>query len=261
MKSLELFVLSLLCLGLICGCSTQSYPTQPSSTELRQQRDAATDRAVYEEGMRKGYETLLAGQKAELERLRAEIESLKQVQKTNTADLKTCNQYLQYLRINDYLQENQQDVVRHFNAEYAPKREVLFTAAGGSGKLLDFQVDEVFFYKGYVIVSSLVLWQNADGSGGVGRWALSLDPDKNFDAYGCEMTGRAELSRQDLASFLQNNGTTPSAQQLENIATQVPSQPSNTEKPLLSDATKDKLIGAGISLVSAWLLHAIQSGK
>ena len=219
-----------------------------------------TGSAVREESMRKSYEAAYNAQKPEIERLRAENASLTQAQKTTATNDQLCARLLYCLQVNDYLVENHEVVVKHFNSEYASKREVLFSAAGGNGKLLDFQVDDVFFYKGFVIVSSLLLWQNPDGSGAVGRCALSLDPEKNFDAYGCEMTGQAPLSRQDLTALLQS-GNAPSPQQLEQVATQVPSQPTATSKPMLSEDTKKKLINAGIGVVSAWLIHRIQSGQ
>lgn len=256
MKSLALPVL--LSLFAFMGCSTVDLPPQASPAELQQQLETITGKAVYEESMRKSYEAAYTGQKSEVERLRVENESLKQSQKTNAANNQACNQWLQYLRLNDSLLENHDALVKDFNAQYSTNRQVLFSAAGGTGKLLDFAVDDVFFYKGFVVVSSLCLWENQDGSGGLGRCALSLDPDKNFDALGCEMTGQVALSRQDLTSLLQDGTATgASSERLEHAAAQVPTQPSSANKPLLSEGTKDKLIDAGIGVVSAWLLNKL----
>ena len=256
MKFLGLFLL----LSVMVGCSTTDSLRSPSTGELQRQREAATDVAVYEEGMRKGYEALFATQKSELEHVRAENEALKQFQKTNTITADAYNQLLNYLRINDYLLEHHEEVVKHFNAQYSDKPEALFSVAGGKGKLLGFEVDEVFFDKGYVVVSSVFLWENQDGAGGVGRCALSLDPDKNLDAVGCEMTGKKSMSRQELASLLQGgNAAEPSSAQLGQAGAQISAPPASATKPFFSDATKDKLIGAGITLGSAWLLRVINS--
>ena len=257
MKTLILIITAVAALA-FTGCSTVDS-SQPSP--LHREVEAANSRATSEENLRKTYEVGYNTQKSEIERLHAENATLMQSQKTSATNDQICARLLYYLQVNDYLLENHETVVKHFNSEYTTKRDVLFSAAGGTGKLLDFEVDDVFLYKGVVVVSSLCLWQNTDGSGGVGRCALSLDPDKDFDAVRCEMTGRAPLSRQDLASLFQGNGTAPSPQQLEQVATQVPVQPSSSTKPLLSEATKDKLISAGIGVVSAWLIHAINSGQ
>jgi hypothetical protein len=262
MKPLATLNIVLLSVLAFFGCSTADLPRQSSIAELQRQREAAADKAVYEESMRKSYEAAYTSQKSEVERLRVEIESLKQSQKTNATNNQACNQWLQYLRINDALLENHDAVVKDFNAQYSTNRQVLFSAAGGTGKLLDFAVDDVFFYKGVVVVSSLFLWENQDGSGGLGRCALSMDPNKNFDALGCEMRGQIALSRQDLTALLQDgNGAGVSSERLEHAAAQVPNQPSSASKPLVSEATKEKLISAGIGVVSAWLIHAIQSGQ
>ena len=258
MKFLSLLSLLLM----LVGCSTPDSQRSPSIRDLQRQREAATDTAVYEEGLRKGYEAIAGAQKSELERLRAENESLKQSQKTNAVNEQECNRWVQHLRLHDTLLENHDAVVKDFNAHFSTNRQELFSAAGGTGKLLDFEVDDVFFYKGVVVVSSLCLWENQDGSGGLGRCALSLDPDKNFDAYGCEMTGQRALSRQDLISLRQDgNAAGASSERLEHAAAQVPNQPSPTTKPLMSEATKEKLVTAGIGVVSAWLIHAIQSSR
>lgn len=262
MKLFTTLTIVLLSLTTFVGCSTVESPRTPSTAEHQRQRESTTDKAVYEEGLRKGFNTTYTSQKSEVERLRAENKSLKQLQKTNAVNEQECNRWLGYLHINDYLLENHDEVLKHFNAHYSTNRQELFSAAGGTGKLLDFEVDDVFYYKGYVIVSSLCLWENQDGSGGLGRCALSLDPDKNFDAYGVEMTGQKALSRQDLASLRQDeNVAGASSERLEHAAAQVPNQPSPTTKPLLSEATKEKLIGAGIGVVSAWLMHVIQSSR
>ena len=250
----------LLSLFVFVGCSTVDLPPDLSSAELKRQREAATDKAVYEESMRKTYESAYTSQKSEVERLRAENEALKKTQTKNAADEQACKQWVEYLRINDYLLEHHDEVVKHFNAQYSDKREALFSAAGAKGKLLGFEVDDVFFYRGYVVISSVLLWENPDGAGGLGRCAVSLDPDKNLDAVGCEMTGQKSMSRQELASLLQGgNAAEPSSAQLGQAGAQISAPPASATKPFFSDATKDKLIGAGITLGSAWLLRVINS--
>ena len=59
MKFLSLFLL----LSVMVGCSTTDSLRSPSTGELQRQREAATDQAVYEEGMRKGYEAIVANPK------------------------------------------------------------------------------------------------------------------------------------------------------------------------------------------------------
>jgi hypothetical protein len=258
MKPFAALTIVLLSALTFIGCSSVDMPRRPSSAELQRQRDSAVDKAVYEESLRKSYESFYTNQKSEVERLRVENEALKQFQRTNTVNEQSLERLLGYLRINDYLVENHEEIVKHFNSQYSEKREALFSATGTKGKVRGFEVDDVFFYKGLVIVSSVFLWENTDASGGVGRCTLSLDPDKNLDAVGCSMNGQTALTSQELASVLQDgNNAGLSSAQLEHAAAQVPVQTSSSIKPLLSEGTKDKLIDAGIGVVSAWLLNRL----
>ena len=260
MKLFLTLPLVLLSLATFVGCSTVDSSRPAPATGIKVQN--VSEQAVQVGNASLSYEASYSSQKAELERLRAENEALKQARGKPAVDEPTHQRLVKYLEINDYLIENHDEVIKRFATEYAGKRDALFSAAGGSGKLLGFEVEDALVYKGYVFITFLFLWENADGSGGVGRCALSLDPDKDFDIAGCVMNAQMPVSRRDLAEYLRGgNADGASAEQLNRAGSQVHGQPAASGKPLMSDETKGKLIGAGIAVATAWLVHAINSSQ
>ena len=257
MKPFNSLTIALLSLPLFIGCSTTENTDRYIASQMQVQVDSGKDLVALERRLRDLAEARAEDLKAERDKLRTELAALKQAKDTGAGLDQTASRLANFLRISDYLWENKATVVKRFHSEWSPKRESLFSAAGGKGQLLEFEVDDVFFYKGYVVVSSLFLWRAPDGSGGVGRCALSLDPDKNFEAYACEMTGENRLSQAEFANLLGNGQA--SSQRLEQAA------PASASQPFFSERTKEKItdatIGVTAAAISAWLIRAIQSSQ
>jgi hypothetical protein len=181
---------------------------------------------------------------------------------TNAVVGGTTSNPVTLLQINDYLNENKQTLIPNLQAEYSTNKEALFAAVGGTGNILDFNVQDIFIYKCNVVVTMLFLWSNPDGSGGSGQVALSLDPNKDFEPSGCSMTSQMLISAQELASLTNQANTNPEPQshpeQMEEpSAAYPPSQPTNNS--WISDGAKSAVVATGIAVVGHWLMDEIDA--
>lgn len=186
----------------------------------------------------------------ECQKLTQKCEALKRQHEELQGALQTATNWL---HVNDLLMAHKEDVVKSFKNEYEPRKEALFAAMGGRGNLKEFDVDDVCFFGGYVIVSTAFFWVNPNGSGGVGRGSIALDPDKQFEISDCSLNGQVALSAQEIASLL--NGTPA---QFEQKAAEVERSPEPSEQGFkMSSETKNLLLQGGIAVVSQVMLKLL----
>jgi len=207
---------------------------------------------------------------SDLQQLKSQVDELKNTLTAlhnSTTPTENANdpRLINYLRINDYLLENKEATLQHFQQEWQPHRNALFAALGKSGSPLGFEVDDVFLYKGSLVVTALFLWSNPDASGGVLRSGVSLDPDKEFEISGLSVLGESALSSQQLASFVGGADASETqvvrTQQLEAQATAsgVQARPDKATTSWVSDETKNKMLQSGVAVGAAWLMKQILS--
>lgn len=221
---------------LLAGCTTTPKSNYSYSPEQQQ-----TDK----DKLIQAREQFVDAIKAENIKLHKEVDQLKAENavlnkaKVNEAALKSLADHLQ---INDNIVERKQVIIQDFQKNWEKQKDALFSAMGGTGQLDEFQVEDVFFYKSAIQVTMLFLWSNTDGSGGVSRGCITLNPDKNDEMTDCSMLGQVLISAQEYAALNQGN-----AGQIQQQATQIDR---HTESPssFLSEKTKQKLIDGGIDL-------------
>lgn len=177
-----------------------------------------------------------------------------QLQAENEKQLALLTKEVTHLKINDKLIEQQQTIVQGFQEACEPQKDAVFAAMGGQGRLKVFEVDEAFFYDHHVMISVRLLWLNPDGSGGLGRGLLALDPDKDLEPTGAFMTDRVPVSPQELAQL----GNVPGPKLQEEVA-RLEKRPEKSEGFKMSDDTKNVIIQGGIA-VAIGVLSKLLSG-
>lgn len=181
------------------------------------------------------------------------------LQNTNSIILNEVSNYQNCLAINNYIQENKKSLIREFQEQWTTNCVGLFSAVGGNGQVLKFEVDDIFLYNEFVVVDTIYVWSNNDGSGGEGRVAVYLDPAKDFNVSDCQMLGQVLISQNELAVLTGSGDSAQSRQIEENNAANIPEKP----KSWVSDETKNfivqKAIGAGIDLLVAGIAHQMNS--
>jgi hypothetical protein len=187
---------------------------------------------------------------------------------SENAQLKTNNlTYMNFLQINDAINENKYDLIRKFQNDYSKKKEAIFEAVGESGRILDFQVQDVCFYKSKVVVIMEFLWANEDNSGCLGRVGLSLNTDKDYTASDCSMLGKTLISAQELATVTSQSGSVQDQQQqARQIEASKSSEMQSPAKTLstfqVSNQTKNTLIQEGAAILGAIIInHEFNSGS
>jgi hypothetical protein len=160
--------------------------------------------------------------------------------------------------------ENKDQVVKKFNEDWAGSKDTLFSASGGKGQLLGFEVDDAFFYKGNIVISTLFLWKEGNGAAKLGRGAVLLDPDKDLEISGCQMLGTVNVTQEDLKAAFASSSS--SATQAIPERVQVHAKAPTEDKPFFDESTKqtikNTLIAGGITLTLDWLRTVIiSSGK
>ena len=190
-----------------------------------------------------------------LDRSNTENQRLKtnnfQLQAENAELKKTVQTLQKYLRINNCLSTNKEAIAQNLIETWMPQREALWKAQGGTGEVVDFTVQDVVFFDGYVVVATLFLAKNQDQTGILAKGAVALDPDKDLEIVACVMDEHSALTQQDMAQL--TNET-----QIEERAKTIPAQP-NAKKDgewRISQENKDKAVGAGIA-IGATLLYKL----
>ena len=187
--------------------------------------------------------------------LKAENSSLK----TEALKSQKQNEHLiGLLQLNDAIIEHKEEFVSKFQEDFEKRKDGFFEAMGGNGKLAGFEVEDVFEYKGYLgVVTMLFVWTSSDSSGAVGRGFIALNPDKNYDISDCEMLGQRQLSPEEYASLSDDKPT-----RIENEAPPESESP-NPEKFEMTNETKNHLVESGVvtglGVLSAYIIHLINS--
>lgn len=233
---------SLLLLGLIVHCLACRAP---EGSRNKEQNSSLKNEA---EALRKQNNDLvnqLASTRTLLEKQEVDFK-LKEQSYTNQ-----LSSFLQFFNLQSAIIEKRQIFIAHFTKEWTPVRETLYKAAGGFGKLTEFEIEDVYCYRGYVVVNTLNAWQNDDGSGGIARGAIALDPDKDFEISSCEIVDKMLISREQLAAM--SNGQQMEAQ----AAASLPHRP-EAATFTMSEDTKNKLWQVGATVASALFLRLLQ---
>lgn len=197
--------------------------------------------------------------KEEIESIRAESAVLSQSLKRMGEQRDAATNALQYLLINDYLMENRTQITSSLQKGWAPKRETLFAALWKQGRVLQFEVSDVFLYQSNVIACADFLWANSDGSGGVGRAHIWMDPMNEFVVTGSNIQEQTRVSAQELAAISgapQRNAVTERLGSGESGRKQEVEAKLATHEPILSERTKEQLTTAGISVAAGVALKA-----
>lgn len=188
-----------------------------------------------------------------LDRLGEENQRLKtnniQLLAENVELKKTVLTLNKYLQINNCLSTNKEAIAQNLIEIWTPHRDALWKAQGGTGMVVDFTVQDVVFFDGYVVVATLFLAKNQDQTGILAKGAVALDPDKNLEIAACAMDEHSTLSPQDMAQLT-------SESQIEERAKTIPAQPNKDGEWRISQENKDKAVGAGIA-IGATLLYKL----
>jgi hypothetical protein len=193
----------------LCGCSS------PSKTSAQAEGVAALENVilqahqVQERLIRENQElrAQVGERQSEVERLKENaatltnrITALKAEQEQKNAVITTLTNWFE---LSNAIAEHRAEIVSTLQSEWEPRKQNLFASAGGKGEVQELQVEDVFFYRGFVVIPMLFFWTFDDGSGAVGRATVALDPAREFHIASCEMVDQLALSREDLMA-LQN---------------------------------------------------------
>lgn len=235
-------IVSSLCLVLVLsGCAS---PQAPSSPGTASESDRLNQIIVDQAGLR--------------EKVEAEN---KRLQKEN-AELRTNSTAQTLLRVNDYLIENKPALLHSLQDQFSSSKEAIFTAVGGTGTLLDYEIEDIFVYKEEVVLTVLLLWSNPDQSGGVGRVALSWDPAKDFAPDGCALIGQQLISAQELAN-LTGQGKPVAETELQGQQIEQTRPVQIQSRSWVSDESKNVMLQTAVktagAAVSVFLVHAVDA--
>lgn len=233
---------------LLTGCSTP----QPQSTYTyspQQQQQDVEKLIEMQQKYRDGAETEKAALRKQVEQLQAENNTLKKrdIQQRDIKKLAT------YLEINDKIIEHKDEFIKAFQADLEKRQDSVYAAINGDGRLKEFQVEDVSFYKGTLMITMLFLASNQDGSGTLTRGCLNLDPDKDYEVADGGTIGQTLISAQEYAALKGENTHTQVAQEAQKIE----NHPDAPHKSWVSDETKNKIAQGGIIVGVAGLLKLI----
>jgi hypothetical protein len=249
----------------ITGCTTPN-PGRSTTHTTRQQNDSTSELILAQAELRQKVEAENARLQLENKQLRAQNAALKNETKGKKEQENLVQRAISYLDINDYLVENKETAVKEFQKNWSPNGGKFFSLAGGAGTLLEFEVEDVFLYKGNVLITALCLSRSSDDAGAVGRLAITMDPDKD-EMTGCTMLGQTLLSKQEMAALQQDNAqpkADPAAiQRLEQRASQIESKTIKDSEQLFTAEQKDFMIKTGVNTAAtvgtALLIEAIKN--
>jgi hypothetical protein len=139
--------------------------------------------------------------KEELELLRSESAVLSQTLKQMASQRDAATNHLRYLAINDYLMENRAAIAASLQKEWTPKRDTIFGSLWSQGRVLEFEVADIFLYQTNVVVSVGFVWRNPDSSGGAGRANIWMDPLNEYAVTGSSIQDQMRISAQELAAL------------------------------------------------------------
>lgn len=206
---------------------------------------------------------------AENRRLREGVDALQSENAVLAQSLKKISQQhqaatnaLRYLQINDYLMENRASIISSLQKEWLPRKDPLFAALWKQGRALQFEVSDVFLYQTNVVARADFLWSNPDGSGGVGRANIWMDPMRDFEITGSNIQEQMRISAQELAAI---SGEPQKAVVMEKLAEREKARPSDEgaeqakPNPFLSERTKERLTDAGIAVATTVAIKAFAS--
>lgn len=207
--------------------------------------------------------------KEELEILRSESAVLSQSLKQMAAQRDAATNTLRLLFINDHLMENRVTITRSLQKEWEPKREAIFGTLWRQGRVLEFSVADIFLYQTNVIASVDFLWVNPDGSGGVGRANIWMDPLSEFSINGSSIQEQMRISAQELASLREGSPRPATADErmatrelsqaqvkAQTVRAQEPPSKLAVPEPLVSEETKKALTAAGITVAASLAIKA-----
>lgn len=104
-----------------------------------------------------------------MEALQTENVVLAQTMKRLARQHEAATNALKYLRINDYLMENRPSLISSLQREWLPRKDPMFAALWQQGRVLRFEVSDIFLYQTNVVARVDFLWANPDASGDSGR--------------------------------------------------------------------------------------------
>lgn len=198
--------------------------------------------------------------KEELELMRSESAVLSQTLAQMAAQRNAATNALRYLAINDYLMDNRATMISSLHKEWTPKRDALFTSLWSQGRVLEFQVVDLFLYQTNVVARADFLWMNQDGSGGFGQANIWMDPLKEFVITGTSIQEQTRISAMELASLREGPAKpkavkdrsvgTPTLEARSTPKTQEPPPKLAAQEPWISEQTKDALTAAGIAVAT-----------
>ena len=135
--------------------------------------------------------------------------------------------------------ENRDEITKELQPKWQEIKLQLFQLGGGKGELREFDIEEIAFYRGLIVIPTLYFTTFSDGTGAVGRLVVNVDPAKQFEVVSCFMDDQAKAFTreqvQQLVGASQASGERP----------ELP-KPQKAFKVEISPETKNALINGGI---------------
>jgi hypothetical protein len=117
-------------------------------------------------------EAVQAAHAQEVARLKAENERIKAQAE---ADKQKIEAERKEAAINARLQSNKADITEKLTAGFYRYRQDIMDSANFKGTLVSYEVDDILVSEKILYTSHIMIWKNADGTGGFGRYFLAYD--------------------------------------------------------------------------------------